>query len=139
MLRDQNIGPSTWKMNSSVLDDPKYIEEIETAMVDLCELSLNPLDWWDLFIMVVQGVSISYCKRKAKIKNCLKRYFTLKLDVLEKLDLSTLTLEQKVEYGYFKSKLDAITEDEIRGHEIRTRGQPKYEINEPNIKHVLRL
>ena len=29
--------------------------------------------------------------------------------------------------------MDAIHEEDKRGHEIRTRGQPKYEINEPNI------
>lgn len=133
MQSDQDIGPSTWKMNSSVLDDPKFTDEIEIVMVDLSELDLNPIDWWDLFIMVVQGVSISYSKRKAKIKNCLKRHITSKLEALEKLDSNTLTLKQKADYDYYKSQLGVIIEDEIRGHEIRTRGLPKYEINEPNI------
>ena len=130
---DQDIGPSTWKMNSSVLDDPKYIEEIENIMVQLNQLTLNPLDWWDLFIMVIQGVSISYCKRKAKIKKCLKHFFTSELDALEVIDSANLTAKQKADYKYYKTKLGVIIEEEIRGHEIRTRGQPKYEINEPNI------
>jgi exonuclease III len=130
---DQNIGPSTWKMNSSVLQDPRYVSEIEGVMEGLEQVLLNPLDWWDLFIMVVQGTTISYCKRKAKIKNSLRNFLTTKLDAFENLDVQTLSLDQKNTYHYYKNQLNSILEDEIRGHEIRTRGQPKYEINEPNI------
>ena len=133
LQKDQDLGPGIWKMNSSVLNDPKYVEEIENVFRDLNQLALDPRDWWDLFIMVVQGVSVSYCKMKAKIKNSLKNFYVAKVDALEKLDLDALTPTQKADYVYYKNKLRTIIEDEIRGHEIRTRGQPKYEINEPNI------
>lgn len=130
---DQEIGPSTWKMNSGVLNDQEYVSEIENVINDLNQMNLNPLDWWDLFIMVVQGVSISYCKKKARVKRSLKNFILSELESLEKLDISTFTIKQKVDHSYYKSKLNMIIEEEIRGHEIRTRGQPKYEINEPKI------
>ena len=133
ILSDQDQGPSTWKMNSSVLDDPKFETEIELILIGLEEIDINPLDWWDLFIMVVQGTTIAYCRKKAKIKRCLKNHVVAKLEALESLDSRYMSQEQKADYTYYKGQMDAIHEEEIRGHEIRTRGQPKYEINEPNI------
>ena len=40
---------------------------------------------------------------------------------------------QKQNYDHYKRRLDDMNFEEIRGHEITTRGQPKYEINEPDI------
>ena len=83
--------------------------------------------------MIIQGTTISYCKQKANVKNCLKNYLSKKLETLENLDYEKMSLEQKNTYNHYKHHLNKILEDEIRGHEIRTRGQPKYEINEPDI------
>ena len=33
----------------------------------------------------------------------------------------------------FVIRVDNLTEEEIKGHQIRTRGHPTYEINEPDI------
>lgn len=133
LQNDQNIGPSTWKMNSSVLNDPTYVAEIEHVVEALEDININPLDWWDLFITVVQGTTISYTKRKSQIKRALKVFLTKKVESLELMDKKTLTFIQRSNYSYYKNKLNDILEDEIRGHEIRTRGLPKYEINEPDI------
>ena len=66
---DMPIGPSPWKMNSSVLHDSLYVTEIEEIFQELEALhTSNPVEWWDLFIMVVQGKTMSYTERKAKIK-----------------------------------------------------------------------
>ena len=41
---------------------------------------------------------------------------------------------QKQNYDHYKRRLDDMIFDEIKGQEIRTRGQPKYEINEPDMR-----
>ena len=58
LQNDQSIGPSTWKMNSSVLNDPAFVSEIEKMFQALDQVDANSLDWWDLFVMVVQGTTI---------------------------------------------------------------------------------
>ena len=55
-----SIGPGYWKMNSSILTDEAYkasIGEIIQGLNNDPEIN-NPIDWWDLFIMVVRGVTI---------------------------------------------------------------------------------
>ena len=129
---EPEIGPSSFKMNSSVLNDQMYIEEIEEVYADLEEMSIeNPVDWWDLFITVVVGVTISYTKRKARIKRDLKAFLLKQINFLDEQE--NLNHHQTLEYNYYKNRLDDILQDEIRGHEIRTKGLPKYELNEPDI------
>lgn len=131
---DQKIGPSSWKMNSSIINDDRFTSEIEQVFNDLNNLDIpNPIDWWDIFITVVQGTSISYSKKKTKIKKSLKTFFIAQIESLEKINEENMTRNQKNSYKYYKGRLNDIIEYEIRGHEIRTRGQPTYEINEPNI------
>ena len=129
----QGIGPGTWKMNSSYLHEPAYVAEIEGVVQELEDIDVNPIDWWDLFTIVVQGTTISYSKHKAKIKKSLKTYLTKQLQSLEQIDRDKMNLEQRNNYEHYKTQLNSVLEEEIRGHEIRTRGLPKYEINEPDI------
>ena len=71
-------------MNSSVLNDPIFVKEIEEVFQGLQDMHItDPLEWWDLFIMVVQGTTMAYTKRKAKIKHGLKRFLTVKLETYE--------------------------------------------------------
>ena len=121
-------------MNSSILNDQEFKSEIDDIFSGLEALQIdNPLDWWDLFISVVSGATISYTKRKARIKNSLKKYYETQIQLLEGIDTDDLTNAQKSTYNHHKARLDEILNDEIRGHQIRTKGQPKYEINEPDI------
>ena len=129
---EPEIGPSSFKMNSSVLEDKMYKEEIEEVYADLENMNIeNSVDWWDLFITVVVGVTISYTKRKARIKRDLKAFLLKQISLLDELD--DLNHHQTLKYKYCKNRLDDILQDEIRGHEIRTKGLPKYELNEPDI------
>ena len=123
---------SSFKMNSSVLNDKMYKDEIEDVYADLEEMNIeNSLDWWDLFITVVVGVTISYTKRKARIKRNLKAFLLKQVQLLDEQD--NLNHDQTLKYKYYKNRLDDILHDEIRGHEVRTKGLPKYELNEPDI------
>ena len=98
----------------------------------LCSQDIpNPVDWWDLFITVVQGVTMSYTKKKADIKRALKLFLISQITDLEGQDfLDPIKLRS---YTHYKQRLDDILQDEIRGHQIRTKGQPTYELNEPDI------
>ncbi len=132
--RGREIGPGYWKMNSSLINDLIYVREIEEIFREVNNLDIsNPVDWWDLFIKMVQGVTLEYSQRKAKVKNKLKETVVDRVQFLESIDYDNLSFKQKEEYIYFKRKLDYIILEEIRGCQIRTKGHPRYEINEPDI------
>ena len=102
---EQEVGPSYWKMNSSVLKDNLYKTEVENAIKGINDLQLsNPIDWWDLFIMVVQGVTISYTKRKSKIENGLKRVIINQIHRLENINSDNMTTQQKKKTKHTTSK-----------------------------------
>ena len=129
---DQEIGPGYWKMNSSILNDGGFKLEIEEVFRELEGLNLRDhVDWWDMFVMVVQGTTISYTRRKARIKYTLKNFLLSRVQALE--EMGGLDGARSEEYSHYKRRLDELIHDEIRGHQVRTRGQPKYELNEPDI------
>jgi hypothetical protein len=130
----QNIGPGYWKMNSSVLKDRPYRKEIEEVTQQIKDLNIdNPIDRWDMFIMVWRSITMKYTRQKAKVKNRLKNYILKQMQNLETLSCDEMTINEKKQYLYYKERFDKITEEEIKGHQIRTRGHPTYEINEPDI------
>ena len=136
----QDLGPGYWKMNCSVLKDTAYIQEIEEAIQGINDLNItNPIDWWDLFIIVIQGVTKSYTKRKANIQKSLKRHIVAQLRQLESLNYDDMTVTQKERYLYYKQQHKDIVYREIQGHQIRTKGHPTYEINEPDIEFYAKL
>ena len=70
-LGTQNHGPSFWKINNSLLEDPTYVELIrENVPVWLSEINFCP-DYrivWDWIKYNIRRESISYSKRKASKK-----------------------------------------------------------------------
>ena len=136
----QDIGPGYWKMNSSILKDEPYKKEIEEAIKGLNELQIhNPIDWWDIFIIVVRGITATYTKQKAKIKNELKNVILKQIRKLENIQYVDMTKVQRELYTYYKERYTVIIDKEIQGHQIRTRGHPTYEINEPDIDFYAKL
>ena len=102
-------------MNSSVLNDNAYKIEIEEAIQGINTLELNnPMDWWDLFIIVVRGITKSYTVKKAYTKNRLKSYILHNLRQLENIQYSDMTTRQKEQYHYFRNKHKEITDKEIQ-------------------------
>ena len=135
-----DIGPGYYKMNSSVVKDPLYRNEIEKIYHEMNTLHLdNPIDWWDLFAMVVRTTTITYCREKSRIRKALKRSVQAQMTRLEAVDNDNMTMEQKQDLAYLKAKYDEIIDQEIKGHQIRTKGQPTFEINEPNIEYYFKL
>ena len=101
----QDIGPGYWKMNSSILNDEPYRKEIEEAIKEINDLQINnPIDWWDLFIIVVRGITMSYTREKAKIKNGLKKVILNQIHDLEIVQYTDMTTKQKEQYIYYKER-----------------------------------
>ncbi len=134
-----SIGPGYWKMNSSVVNDRAYEREIEDAMTGIANLNIvNPRDRWDLIGIVIRGITRKYTTLKSQVKNALKKLVLYKINEFEHYDRD-LSSKEKEQYLYYKEKFKHITESEIEGHKIRTRGQPTYEINEPDISFFAKL
>ena len=137
---EQKRGPGYWKMNSSILNDPQYIKEIEETVQNISTLQIqNPIDWWDLFIMTTRSITINYTRKKSQTQNKLKKQVLKELEGLEKTAYVNMTEQQKEYYNYYKDKYRDIQKKEIQGHQIRTRGQPVYETKEPNIEFYAKL
>ena len=137
---DQDIGKGYWKMNSSIIHDEQYRILIENAMEEVGQLGINDnLERWDLIIMLIRSISMKYSIQKKKIKNTVKKYVVNELLKLENKPLNEMTVHEKQQYRHFKERLKQINEDEIRGHVMRTKGHPKYEINEPDIDFYAKL
>ena len=140
-VRDKReIGPGYWKLNCSHIEDVLYKKEIEGVFDDIRNLDIDdPIKRWHLFHIAVAGVSRDYSIRKAKIKKGIKSEVTKQLTKLECIPDDVLTLPQKKDLAYFKSKYSQIVTEEIHGHQVRTRGNPDYEMNEPNIAFYAKL
>ena len=65
----RDIGPTSWKLNSSILDDDLYIKEVEDVYQGITDLSIDdPIKKWHLFQLVIEGITIQYTQRKAIVK-----------------------------------------------------------------------
>ena len=136
----QQIGPNYWKMNSTVLNDEPYRNEIEEVIQGVKNLNItDPIDRWDMHNMVWRSVTQSYTIQKSEVKKKLKTKIIREIQRVEEVQYDNMTAQQKEDYLYFKGKYNEIIEDEIKGHRIRTRGQPTYELNEPNIQFFAKL
>ena len=112
----QNHGPSFWKINNSLLEDPTYVELIrENVPAWLSEINFCP-DYrivWDWIKYNIRRESISYSKQKArekreKLKNIEE---TLKMreektaeepsyENLQKLETAKSEYEREYDYNY---------------------------------------
>ena len=136
----QQIGPGYWKLNSSILKDNAYKKEIEDTYNSINRQNIrNPVDWWNLFHCMVHAVTLEYTQNKAKVKSAVKKVIVGKIQLYESIESSKMTLKDKENYLHYRARYKEIVDQEIQGHVIRTRGQPRYEINEPNIDFFSKL
>ena len=68
-VADHKPGPSYWKFNSSLADDPKYIDFIKSSylmwLVEYKDITSKRL-LWDIIKHRIRKETISFSKRKAK-------------------------------------------------------------------------
>lgn len=137
---ERAIGPGYWKMNSSIMDDNIYKAEIEDVYNGITNLQLSdPTKKWHLFHIVVESVTRDHTYRKAQVKKGVKNEILKQLQNLEGTNYDDMTLKQKESFLYYQEKYKDIIYKEIQGHQIRTHGNPRFEINEPDIDFYTKL
>ena len=135
----QEQGPGYWKFNSSLCKDRQFIQKIEHLWTEITSGNYTNTQMIDLFLLVSKSIAINHSTLKSRIKSQLKRNVIKQIEILEKVDFDNMTNIQQENYHYFKDKYQKIIIEEIRGHKIRTKGQPIYEINEPDIQFYAKL
>ena len=133
-------GQSYWKLNSSIINDPLYVTLIEKIAQNVtASCPPTPQMWWDTFLTAVRSRSVIYCRRKAFIKNNVKKAISEKMHFLESLPKTHLSTSQISSYAHLKERFSEIEEKEIAGHQARTRGFPVFEIKAPDISFYQNL
>ena len=123
------------------MNDQKNTELVEELVMALNEDEHinDPRDWWDLFYMVCKGITLDYSLRKAQTRKRFKTSVLQQLQRYEELDFDKFTPAQSIDFEYLKTVYIDILKQEIDGHLVRTRFNPRYEINEPDIDFLSKL
>ena len=120
------IGKSYWKMDTSILKDKKYKEEIKQLLREM--ENLNEQDahrWWDIFLTCVKSISMTYTSSKNWIRKNLKRSITNNMERLEQ----TKNFQNNETYLHLKQEMKIIIQNEIEHYKRKVRYQTEFEDN----------
>ena len=138
--QSQEKGPGYWKMNTSILNDPTYVKLVTDTISEtntlVCE---TPAHWWELLLIHVRSVTVTYSQKKKFFENEVKRVWTRELVDLEAVPVQSLTTGQLERLKVVQERLKLIEEKEVEGHRVRSRLIPKYEISDPNVSFFAKL
>ena len=127
-------GPSYWKMNTSILSDRAYRQEMDTLMTEMGLLGITDgIRWWQLFISCVRCVSISYSDQKNKVKRDLRNRLLSDLRALEEDPAQCKLLHANDSYAYLLRQLKTLQMGDIEGYKRRTKYVSKYDDTEHEI------
>ena len=136
----KDYGNPLWKMNSSILDDALFENLVQEIVIDIHTLNIaDPIARFELIDHVTNLEAKKYSEDKARVKRTLKNNVISQLERLEQIDQKNRNVQQNQDLATLQNRLRQIEMDEIEGHKIRTRGQPVYEMNEPNIDFYAKL
>ena len=62
-------GPGYWKFNNSLLDNAKYIANIENALTEIIKLNINSQTKWELCKIEIRNTTIDFSKRIGRERN----------------------------------------------------------------------
>ena len=133
-------GPGYYKMNTSILNEPKHRELIENLVEEVKNLSnTDPIHRWQTFTMLAKSRSITYSKIRNHTKNRIKKRLQKQMEIIEENpsnieDESTLN-----HYNHIKRRLKKIQLEEIEGYKKRLRLSAPYEQAEPDIAFFAKL
>ena len=116
-------GPRRWKLNTSILSDLDFVEEI-TSFWGLWKLQKtsfpNIKKWWDQGKKEIKGLAVRHCRRKSTNKNMLRDILVnLSLHLKKHIDMgrtSFLSIYESVQ-----SRIAAIVLQEAQGARVRSR------------------
>ena len=140
-IEDKVRGPSHWMFNSSLLEDNTYIELISSSL----EVWLKEFDdihdkqlLWDLVKYRIRQTTISYSKRKAKVRRNKLVELESKLKESELLCTSHPSEKNLEDLEKYKIEYDSIYDYITQGNIIRSKAA-WYEKGEKNNKYFLNL
>ena len=127
-------GKGYYKMNTSILNEPKHIELIEKLVDEMNNLdSDDPIHKWQIFISLAKSRSITYSKIRAKVKKDVKSRMQKELTQIEE-DPKYMENECSLDYhNYLKRKLKQLELEEIEGYTKRLKLLAPYDKAEPKI------
>ena len=120
-------GPGFWKFNNSLLEDKNYTKLISEKLVEKKREYNNISDkrvLWDIIKYEIQTCTISYAKKKAKVRKELEQELLQSCDSLYiKLCEDQLTESERVDYMRCKSVLEDLNQYKERGAHIRSQAE----------------
>lgn len=112
-------GRGVWKMNTSILDNKLYQQEIR-AFLKYWKTRKNDWDniaiWWDVGKKRIKQITIKHCVRKAKYRKSQEKELINKLTELQRQTTVNTELIEATQ-----RKLTEIDVEKIRGVQIRSR------------------
>ena len=97
-------------MNSSILNDPTYVKIIEETVERMDQnLSISPLDWWDLFILMVRNKTINYSTQRRHIEKEVKTEIIREINKIEAMTEEHMTIDDKRNYKHLKVRFKDIS------------------------------
>ena len=137
-----------WKLNTSLLSEMKYVQEIKTTIESTVsqykdDTSVNPVLLWEMIKLKVRGKSISYAAYKSvatkKREEMLKRKTGLLEKHLDNVNNTNSSYHIVVERIFsLKKELENIIEYRTKGAIIRSKSQ-WYNEGEKNSSYFLNL
>ena len=133
-------GKGYYKMNTSILKDPKYKEMVKETVKELEDLQIvDKIRRWQTFLQTIKSKSIHYSQIKNKVKNKLKEELMKTINEIEENPLNLEEMSISARYEYTKQKLKEREEIEIEGYKIRVKHLASYEKVEPDIAFYSKL
>ena len=122
----QELGPTYWKMNSSILNDRPYTQLVEETVKNVTEiLGEDDPGWWTLFLTCIRSKTERYTKVKHFIEQGLRIRLRAEIQQLEVIPHDLLTTDQVARHKLLKESLRVYEEKEVEGNRTRTKGLPK--------------
>ena len=140
-IKESRKGPGFWKLNTSLLDRPDYLDMINSELPnwldDAKDLSGNRAKW-DWLKFKIKTSSITYSKKLAQERK--KREEELKFkyqDALNKFQENPSEIT-RLEMDKFKNELEILYDEKVEGIVVRARAR-WHEHGEKSSKYFLNL
>ena len=125
-FEEQKKGPGRWKLNTSVLNDKIYKENIKSIIENNKKEfeSLSDQMIWEIMKIKIKEYSITYCTKKNKLKKNILHEIEKKIELKEQEFIeSNYNQNKKRERDELINELQNMVEDQKKGAQIRSRAK----------------
>ena len=139
ILGKVQFGPSFWKFNSSLLEDPNYIQQLND-LIDQWSLDFMSIEnkslFWDIIKYHIRKFTIKYSKEKSKERKAAIHELEENLITVDRLCSLDPSPENVEKLGQIRAQLDKCYDYITQGAIVRSRAQ-WVEKGEKNTKFFL--